>query len=216
VAILLRFEEANASAANAMLKTLEEPPPQVVLVLTAESAERLMPTIVSRCEALRLRPLPLQVLNQGLQSHWGLPPEQATLLAHLSGGRPGHALRLYQEPERLAQRHAWLDDQVRLLGAGRVERFAYAETCSKDKETLRGTLQVWLSFWRDVMLRAGGASAPLANPDREEQIESLAAHVDLRTAHRTVSALERTFDLLERNVNPRLATEVLLIDFPQF
>ena len=58
--LLLRFEEAHPSAMNALLKTLEEPPPQVILLLTAESAESLLPTIVSRCEVLRLRPLPLE------------------------------------------------------------------------------------------------------------------------------------------------------------
>lgn len=214
VALLLRFEEANASAANALLKTLEEPPPQVVFVLTAESAERLMPTIVSRCEVLRLRPLSVQAAHQGLETVWGLQPERASLLAHLSGGRPGFALRLHQEADRLDQRQTWLDDQFRLLSAGRVERFSYAEGLAKEKEYLRAVLLVWLSFWRDVMLRAGGASAPLANPDRAEEIERLAARFDLHTAYRTVSALERTYDLLDRNANPRLAVEVLLLDYP--
>ena len=95
VAALLRFEEAHPSAMNALLKTLEEPGPQVVIVLTAESAERLLPTIVSRCEILRLKPLPLEVVDQGLQNLWGLPAEKARLLAHLSGGRPGslHEIR---------------------------------------------------------------------------------------------------------------------------
>jgi len=98
VALLLRFEEANPNAANALLKTLEEPPPQVVLILTAESAEVLLPTIVSRCEALHLRPLPLDVVGEGLQTRWGLPPDEARLLAHLSGGRPGYALHLHRTP----------------------------------------------------------------------------------------------------------------------
>lgn len=214
VALLLRFEQANASAANALLKTLEEPPPQVVFVLTAESAERLMPTIVSRCEILRLRPLPIEAARQELETLWGLPAERASLLAHLSGGRPGYALRLHQEKERLDQRQAWLDDQFRLLRASRVERFSYADGLSKDKENVRGILLVWLSFWRDVMLRASGATVPLANPDRLEEIEQLASRFDLRTACRTVSALERTYDLLDRNANPRLAIEVLLLDYP--
>jgi DNA polymerase-3 subunit delta' len=214
VALLLRFEEANASAANALLKTLEEPPAQVVLVLTAQTSESLMPTIVSRCEVLRLRTLPLEELERLLRSHWDLPADSAALLAHLSGGRPGFALRLHQDPERLARRQAWLDDQSRLLQAGRIERFAYAETLVKDKDSLRDALRVWLSFWRDVMLLAGGASAPLANPDRAAEIERLAGRFDLGTSHRFVSALERTFDLLDRNANPRLAIEVLLLDLP--
>ena len=214
VALLLRFEEAHPSAMNALLKTLEEPAPQVVLLLMAESAESLLPTIVSRCEVLRLRPLPLEQTSQGLQSHWGLAGEEATLLAHISSGRPGFALRLHQEPERLAQRQTWLDDQARLLTAGIVERFAYVDPLWKDKEALRGVMLVWLSYWRDVMLKASGASAPIANLDHQEEIEQLAQRVGQQVAHQSAAAIERSLERLERNVNPRLLAEVLMLDLP--
>jgi DNA polymerase-3 subunit delta' len=214
VALLLRFEEANPNAANALLKTLEEPTSQVVLVLTAESAERLLPTIVSRCEVLRLRPLPLTLVQQGLQNIWGLPDDQARLLAQISGGRPGYALQLHNSPDLLVQRQTWLDDQTRLLSASRVDRFAYAENLAKDKETLRSALRVWLSYWRDVLLRAGGASGSIANLDREKEIEGVVTHLSLGQSQEMVASLERTLDLLESNVNARLATEVLLLDLP--
>jgi DNA polymerase-3 subunit delta' len=215
VAIFLRFEEANPSAANALLKTLEEPPPQVILVLTAESPEILLPTVVSRCEVLRLRPLPTEQVSQGLQARWGLPDERAQLLAHVSGGRPGYALKLHQEPERMVQRQVWLDDHIRLIKASRVERFSYAEALAKDKEAIRELLPVWLSLWRDVLLRAAGASVPLANQDREEEIENLAARFGLQAAHCMISLLERSLDLMDRNVNTRLVAEVLMLDLPR-
>jgi len=214
VALLLRFEEAHVSAMNALLKTLEEPAPQVVLLLTAESAERLLPTIVSRCEVLRLRPLPLERTSQGLQSHWGLAAEEARLLAHISSGRPGFALRLHQEPERLAQRQAWLNDQTRLLAAGRVERFAYVEPLSKDREALRDIMLVWLSYWRDVILKASGAAAPITNLDHQEEIEQLAVRVGQQVAHQSAAAIERSLERLERNINARLLAEVLMLDLP--
>jgi DNA polymerase-3 subunit delta' len=214
VALLLRFEEANPSAMNALLKTLEEPSPQVVIVLTAESAESLFPTIVSRCEVLRLRPLAVEQVEVGLQNRWGVEPERARLLAHISAGRPGYAIRLHQEPGRLEQRQRRLDDHMRLLSASRVERFAYAETLVKERDTFRLTLLTWLALWRDVLLRAAGSAAPLANPDRQEQIELLAGHVGLTAARRVVAALERTLRLVERNINPRLAAEVLMLDLP--
>jgi len=87
VALLLRFEEAHISAQNAFLKTLEEPPPRVILLVTAESPERLLPTVVSRCEVIRLRSLPVEEVCEGMQARWGLAADQARLLAHLSGGR---------------------------------------------------------------------------------------------------------------------------------
>ena len=72
-ALLLRFEEANPSAANALLKTLEEPAAQAILILTADSTSSLLPTIVSRCEVVRLAPLPLSLVEQGLQERWQAP-----------------------------------------------------------------------------------------------------------------------------------------------
>lgn len=215
VALLLRFEESNPSAANALLKTLEEPPSQVILVLTAESGERLLPTIVSRCEVLRLRPLPLQLVERGLQTLWDLPADQARLLAHLSGGRPGYALRLHRNPDALALRQTCLDEHRRLLSSSRVERFAYAERLSKDRDTLRDTLQIWLSYWRDVLLRSAGAAAPLSNLDRQAEIEALVEHLSMESARSTIARLEKTFDLLDRNANARLATDVLLLELPR-
>lgn len=217
VALFLNFENANPNAANALLKTLEEPPPQVILALTAESAESLLPTIVSRCEVLRLRPLPIELVSQGLQARWGLSPEQAQLLAHISSGRPGMALRFHREPERLEQRQVVLNDLLHLIACNRVERFAYAEALTKetDKAGLRAVLVTWLSFWRDVLMRSAESAAPLANLDRTAEIENLAAQWDLETIRCMISALERTFYLLDRNVNARLAFEVLLLGLPR-
>lgn len=214
VALLLRFEEANPNAQNALLKTLEEPGPQVVLVITAESAESLLPTIVSRCEVLRMRPLLPEQVSEGLQTNWGAPEDQATLLAHISGGRPGYALDLFRKPEHVEQRSVWLDDHARLLESNRVERFAYAERMVKKRDALLQVLSVWLSLWRDVMLRAAGASAPVANPDRLEEITKLAADHGMDTARGAVSAIDRTMESLDKNVNPRLAIEVLMLDLP--
>ena len=78
-----------------------------------------MPTIVSRCEILRLRPLSTPAIAEGIQNLWNIPPEQADLLAHLSGGRPGYAYHLLQEPDKLAHRNTVLDDMQSLLSANR-------------------------------------------------------------------------------------------------
>lgn len=214
VALLLNFEEANPSAANALLKTLEEPSSRVVLLVTAESSEALLPTIVSRCEVIRLRPVPLDQVAEGLQAHWGADPEQARLLAHFASGRPGYACYLSQNPDILTQRQVWLDEQRDLLRQNRVKRFAYAEKISKDKEELPQHLLVWLAYWRDVLMRVTHSSAPLVNLDRAEEITQLAQGVDLPTARRTVLALERTLDELRTNINLRLAAETLLLELP--
>ena len=214
VALLLNFEKANLNAANALLKILEEPPDQVILLLTAASPERLLPTIVSRCEVLRLRPQPAAVVQAGLEGQWGVPQAQAHLLARVADGRPGFARTLVEDPTLLEQREVWLEDLLRLIQSGRVERFAYVEPLAKEPGTLQAIFRTWLSFWRDILLRAADPEAELSNPDRTEEITALAAQIDLPTAHHTVSALDRTISLLDRNINKRLAAEVLMLEIP--
>jgi DNA polymerase-3 subunit delta' len=217
VALFLRFEEANANAANALLKTLEEAPAQVVLILTAGSPEQLLPTIVSRCEVMRLRPLPLEAVESTLLEH-GATQKHARTLAHISGGRPGYALRLMQDADSLDFRTRRLNELNEMLRSSRRERFAYAEKLTDRKKEAemrpRATLQIWLAFWRDVLLCRSGASAPLANIDRTAEIESLAQKLSLEEARKLVVRGEEAIDQLDQNVNARLLTEVLLLDWP--
>jgi DNA polymerase-3 subunit delta' len=217
LALFLRFQEANPNAANALLKTLEEAPAHVVLLLTADTPEQLLPTITSRCEILRLRPLPVEKVEAYLQEG-GASVESARLLAHISGGRPGYALRLMNDKESLEFRARRLDELQNLLRFSRHGRFAYAEKLTDRKnearERFRETLLIWLSFWRDVLLRASGSDAPLTNVDHEEAIDALAARLTLPEARKLVGDAEGAIDRLERNVNARLLAEVTLLDWP--
>ncbi len=214
IALFLRFEEANPNAANALLKTLEEPPPQVVLFLTAQDTETLLPTIVSRCEVIRLRALPLEEVSQGMQTMWGIPDDEARLLAHLSNGRPGYAHWLSQNAAYREQRATWLDDHQRLLSENRTERFQYAEKLAKDRAGFFQVLQTWLSLWRDVLLKVSGSQTPITNLDYENEIDRLAKIIPLERAREMASNLELTKSRLERYTNARLTAEVLLLNLP--
>jgi len=213
IAILCDFEAANAHAANALLKTLEEPPPQVILILTASQADVLLPTIVSRCQVLNLRPLPWQVVRSALLAR-AVPADQAETLAHLCGGRLGWALRAAADPELLARRSQALDDLQRLLKASRNARFTYAEELARDGQALRETLEVWLSWWRDLLLVTTGTQAPLTNADRTHELERLAQTITADQARHALALLRDATWHLDRNANPRLLAEVLLLDLP--
>jgi len=213
VALFLRFHEANDNAANALLKTLEEAPSYAVLILTADNPEQLLPTIVSRCEVLRLRPLRVEEVQRELENR-GLESGRAKLIAHISGGRIGYAIRLIENDSLLETREEKLNDLLSLLPASRVEKFAYADKLSKDKDSMRQTITFWLSYWRDVMLRTAQAETPLVNVDRNVEIEDIAGQLDLPSARRVVGGLEDTLAKMDRNVNSRMLAEVLLLDLP--
>jgi len=214
VALFLRFHEANDSAANALLKTLEEAPSYAVLILTADTPEQLLPTIVSRCEVLRLRPLKVDEVQQALEDK-GYEARQSKLIAHISGGRFGYARHLLESETTLEERDTRLNDLQTLVSASRVEKFAYAEKLSKDKDMMRQVVLIWLSYWRDVMLRTAHAETPLINVDRNLEVEDVASRMDLSSARRMVTGLENTLEKMERNVNTRLLAEVLLLDLPK-
>jgi len=229
IALLLRFEEAHPSAANALLKNLEEPPPQVIFLLTANSPQSVLPTILSRCQVLRLNPPPRAYTAQGLHAHWQIPLAEAHTLTHISGSRPGYALWLHNHPEVLEQRHEMLDKLQWLFTANRVERFSFASDIAdyrgKDPEKkaamqlqLNETLLTWLSFGRDVLLlssnRTEETHLPVINLDRLDEMRNLAHRLDVHTAYCMVVSLERALQRLERNVNARLALETLFLDLP--
>jgi DNA polymerase-3 subunit delta' len=214
VSLFLRFQEANDNAANALLKTLEEAPSYAVLILTADNPEQLLPTIVSRCEVLRLRPLRVEEVQKALETKV-LETIKAKLVAHISGGRFGYALRMIENESLLETREERLNDLQNLISASRVEKFAYADKLSRDKESMRQAILIWLSYWRDVMLRTAQAETPLVNIDRNVEIEDLAGKLDLSAARTVVSGLEDVLEKMERNVNSRLLAEVMLMDLPK-
>ncbi len=214
VALVDGMEHATAEASNALLKTLEEPPPYVVLILVALEPELLLPTIVSRCQPIPLRPLALEEVKSALVSRWGVAEERAEQLAHLSGGRLGWAVAVSQDESLLHERAARLDDLARLLDAKRVARFAYAGELAGDNAVALETLDLWESWWRDVMLVAAGSSAPLVNVDRRPALEQQAGRFGVERARQAIAALSRTAWQIRHNANARLALEVLLLDLP--
>ncbi len=222
VALLLNFQSANPSAQNALLKTLEEAPERAVLLLTADTPESLLPTITSRCEILRLRPLPVGDLSAALVERWGLMEDDAALLAHLAGGRVGYALHLHESPELLEQRQGWLEDLHVLLTASRRDRFAYAESATRGRrdravarESLRSLFSTWLSYWRDLLLVSSGSSAPLINPDYANALRDLSGRIGPQTARQCASSLEQAISRLDQNLNFQLLMEVVLLDWPK-
>ncbi len=215
VTILNRFEEATISAANALLKTLEEPPAYVVLLVLASDPDQLLPTIFSRCQHVPLRPLPISVVKQALIERWGASTERAEVLAHLSNGRLGWAVRMLKD-EKVHQRRARrLEDLDQLLAASVTERFQYASQLARDSGATHETLELWLSWWRDVMLLGAETKSSLTNIDRYEMIQRHAQRFSIGEANAVLQSLRTTIDRLDRNANPRLALEVLMLDLPR-
>ena len=217
IAILTHFDAATLGAANAFLKTLEEPPANVVLLLTASEADTLLPTITSRCRVMALRPLAPTEVDRALRELWQAPATEAELLAHLADGRPGWALSALRDPALLHEREAHLALLSEALPGGRVQRFELADRLAKDAEELPELLRTWLSWWRDATLLAWGNanSHSLVNVDQLEHLRTVARRWERA---RMVGALAQTREAvwqLEHNANARLVIENLLLRYPR-
>ncbi|MCC6904545.1 MAG: DNA polymerase III subunit delta' [Anaerolineae bacterium] len=213
VVIINAFQKATPAAMDALLKTLEEPTPAARLLLTSDVAETLLPTIVSRCQVVPLRPVPAPQIEAWLAQHEGIDPVDAHLLAHLAQGRPGWALTVARDAEQMAARRAILDAIVAAVSANRTGRFSYAEAIA-GSDSLTLILSLWQAWWRDVLLLAEGSAVAPVNADYTETLSGLAARITPEVARRALQAVRDTQDRLDRNANTRLAIEVMLLDMP--
>jgi DNA polymerase-3 subunit delta' len=215
IAIFPEFDRAQPRAQDALLKTLEEPPPRALLLLVTAAPEAILPTISSRSQVVRLRPLAVEEVRLALLER-GADAPQAALLARLSAGRIGWALEALAQPDLLAQRAEALDILERLLALGRAGRFALAEGLSKDKPALAALLELWQSYWRDLLLMGSGADlgAAVVNIDRESALRQLASRLPRSAALAALQATQAMLRLLLTNANPRLGLEAMLLDYP--
>lgn len=219
IAILKQFDAANPNAANAFLKTLEEPPNHVILLLTASEAEILLPTITSRCRTISLRPLATNQIEQVLEKKYQTQPEQSRLLAHLANGRLGWAIQAAQEPTILEERASHLDLLKDTLVENRNGRFTIADKLGRQPELLPEILQTWLSWWRDLAIliwRSGESNGhnQITNIDKMAWLQQAAS---VYSAVETTTSLKRTKEslwALERNANTRLVLENLFLKYP--
>jgi DNA polymerase III subunit delta' len=219
VYIMEQAELLHPDAANRLLKTIEEPPASVVVILTTVDPEATLETIVSRCQHLRLRPLQRARLAQHLVEGSGLAPERAELLAALSEGCVGRAMSLLGDDGALERRARLLDELLGLLDMDRVARLQFARTLgdrwSRDQDSVREVLRVWLRWWRDVLLLQGGLRDRVVNLDRLPALERLARALSAREAGAAVASARDVLEMLDQNVNARLALDVAALDLPR-
>lgn len=217
VFLLQDVHRANDSFANKLLKTLEEPPEHVILCLTAQHRSQLLPTILSRCQQLELRPLDTPTVEAALQQNWGASPEQARLLARLSGGRLGWAVRQLASPQAMETRTEALTELRRLARSGRIERLAAAQEMAsrRTSEDLFERLALWASWWRDVMLAQSGCLDACTHVDMLDAIQEDARLFDPRQVRAYLSTLRQIEEYLHHTVNTHLALDVLFLQMPR-
>ncbi len=231
VFIIRDADRMSNEAANALLKVLEEPPPQVVLLLLAASADRVLPTLHSRCQALHLRRVPVTSLAAALADRFALPLPEAEAIAAFAGGRPGDAIRTAQTPELLETVVDDLNRLRELLEADIPERLELAASlggatpgtnpggpgtapAGGGRTPLLDLLARWERWWRDLLLVHQGCTQGITFVMEREAYLRCAPSLSLAGLRRAIETLQRSIRQLEQNALPRLVLDVLVLELP--
>ncbi|MEN8140124.1 MAG: DNA polymerase III subunit delta' [Thermodesulfobacteriota bacterium] len=201
----------RAEVANALLKTLEEPPERTILILTVNESTAVLPTIISRCQTVPFHPLPEAEVSRLLVTQ-GVEEEEALALAAVSGGSPGRAHTLHKK--ELLQLRADLVAQFTSLAEDRTatvtQVFAMAAQAAALQDDLEQLLDLLAGWLRDLLLLKNGAGGHLAaGHGMAELLQQGACCWPAKALEKKVAQLQQARRQLAHNCNRTLTLEVL-------
>jgi len=212
-------ELLSIEAANRLLKTLEEPVGRVIFILLTTNELLLPATVISRCQRLELSPLASTEVEAALTSRWGIEPQKARLLARLCHGCLGWAVSAAVDDGLLQERAEKLDSLLSIIDADYEERFAYAAQLaarfSQNRRLVQEVLDLWLDFWRDLLLVKVGSNAATTNVDRLVTLTEMAEAYNLAQIKTFIESIQEAGKQLRQNANPQLVLEILMLNIPE-
>ena len=215
------IDEANRmspDAANALLKTLEEPPSKVHIILTSTSADLLPETIASRCHLVKMRSVPKDVIADGLITDYEIDEDEAHSLAKMSMGAPGWAIATLSDPSMLDARNQSAARIIGLFSADLVERFDYASQMARqfrnDRIIVMEDVARWLEVTRDIAMLQNGLRQHLIFDDRIDELDRLAKTMTSDEVALAAAAIQKARDALMVNASPQLAFDGMMLEMP--
>jgi len=202
VYIIESAEYMKHEAANAMLKTLEEPPADSIIILLTENIKSLLHTIVSRCQVVKFFPLKLKDVEDILTKEHSLSPEDAHTLSHLSGGRLGEALK-FKEEDIFTKRSLLIN---RIL-SGSMADFDFDDM---PKEDVKVSLDMILTWYSDILnTKAGAPDYMLVNIDKKDIISNEAGKLSFDRIEGIINSVISAIIHIDQNANQKLLMSVL-------
>jgi len=210
MAIVSQAQTMTPEAGNALLKTLEEPPAQTLLILTASGPSDLLPTIVSRCQHVAFRPISTATLTALLLEEHGVDMPEAAILAAMALGSVTKALAMQRKG--WIRRRRWLVEQVESLDSRSMRRsLAFARQLSEEKDSIDDALEIMKTWFRDVAVWPYHPER-IVNSDLAPAVKAAAHRHPPGEVQRKVAAVEAAQQRLRANTNPRITLEVLALE----
>lgn len=209
--IIEEADKFGLAAANSILKILEEPPPQTVLILISQTKEELLPTILSRCEAIRFFPLPLQEIEKIIAQQLPQGSNKIHILAKLARGRVEEALHLIKEENTLKIREELLDASRKNMNLEEIFKLTAQWTNYKGKE-LQRIFDMLLFWFRDILILGQGGKEWLINYDKVEELTREKDKYSVKEIKKFMETIEKARYYLKSNVNQKLVLEALWLN----
>jgi len=211
IAIIIDADKMTKEAQNAFLKTLEEPPGKTILILTTDSENKLLPTIISRCQSVAFRNVHTAEIEKALKL-LKLSARKAEELSRLANGKPGLILPMAKDPNLLSRR----DEQIKLIlnlnKTSQLEKFNRAsEISQKGTGEVKSFLDFWLSWVRDILLIRLKLSDSIINTAHFEVLKKESSFYSIDDLRNFISKIEAVKKSLNYNVNLKLLLETLFL-----
>ncbi len=206
VYILDSADSMTQEAQNALLKTLEEPPSESVLILIVENINAIFPTIQSRAKRVRFFPLLPEIIKKILIDSYKLDRDKAEVLSRISSGELGKALKYNDED--------FFEKRKRIIDGLKDGALLDSDLDGLSKSELRLALDIMLTWYRDILVTKAGVDGrfALVNVDRLSLIRDEAKRSSFEALNNIINQVILTGSFLEQNVNPKLAMGVLGIN----
>lgn len=207
-------DKMNDAAANALLKTLEEPPPTSHIFLITSRPDSLLPTIRSRCQTLRFAPVEAVEIEKFLIEDRAFTHDEARLASHLAGGSVGRALSINVEnfKARRERMLAAIGCAVETRDRTALLEIAEEMNDSKDKGSFERDLDTLQSLLHDLWtIAVTGETERLANPDVAEKLERLAQRGHNADVAAWIGEIDTIRETLAVNINRKIAADSLLV-----
>jgi len=209
VFVIDNADKMNDQAANALLKTLEEPSPANILILVTAKPYTLPSTIISRCHHIRFNPLSIDTVTKFLIERGNMEKQNALLLAGLSGGSIGQALELNKD-DVIAYRAEILSLLTNTKKSDPLSLLAFASFFGQDKREIKQGFNILQTCFRDALVyKETNNEQMLINQDNSSFIASLASRLSGEQMLQNIALLEKARETMEQNVNKSLTLETM-------
>jgi DNA polymerase III subunit delta' len=213
IAIIEEAEYLTEAANNSLLKTLEEPKSDTILILISAKQDFILPTVISRCQVFKLKPAAKGKIYDYLVAK-GATRDYAKEIANLSLGKTAIAKKIFFQKEELERRNESIGILLKIISAKLYQRMDIIEhlVLENDKNALILCLDLWQTFLRDILLCKLFLEAEIVNQKFIAEIKAACPKIDIYQTKELLDKIAQTKSNIEKNVNISLALETLALD----